>query len=62
MNVIRTLLLMVSALGTMLFGAAFVTSLLNPGYVEDIAKDIIRHQVEKKVSEKIDALDEKFLS
>jgi hypothetical protein len=61
-NVIRTLLLIVSALGTVLFGAAFGTSLLNPGYVEDIAKDIIRRQVEKKVHEKIDTLDEKFLS
>lgn len=46
----------------MLFGAAFFTSLLNAGYVEEIAKDIIRRQVEKKVHEKIDALDEKFLS
>ena len=62
MSTIRTLLLVFSAIGTVLFGAAFFTSLLDVGYVEAIAKDIIRHQVEKKVHEKIDALDDKFLS
>jgi hypothetical protein len=46
----------------MLFGASLVTSLLNSGYVEETAKEIIRRQVEKKVHEKVDALDEKFLS
>ena len=59
---IRTLLLVFSAVGTVLFGAAFFASLLNAGYVEEFAKDIIRHQIEKKVHEKIDALDDKFLS
>jgi hypothetical protein len=62
MSAIRTFLLLLSAVGTMLFGAALVTSLLNPGYVEETAKEIIRRQVERKVHEKIDALDEKFLS
>ena len=62
MSTIRTLLLVFSAIGTVLFGAAFFTSLLDVGYVEAIAKDIIRHQVEKKVHEKIDVLDDKFLS
>jgi len=61
-SAIRTLLLVFSAVGTVLFGAAFFASLLNAGYVEEIAKDIIRHQIEKKVQEKIDALDDKFLS
>lgn len=61
-STIRTLLLVISAIGAALFGAAFFTSLLNAGYVEEIAKDIIRHQVEKKVHEKIDALDDRFLS
>jgi len=59
---LRTLLLAISAVGTLLFGAAFATSLASPGYVEEIAKNIIRHEVEKKVHEKIDALDEKFLA
>jgi hypothetical protein len=62
MSVIRKMLLTVSALGTVLIGAAFVVSLLDSGYVEEIAKDIIRRQVEEKVHEKIEALDESFLS
>lgn len=62
MSTLRTLLVAVSILGTLLFGAAFFTSLANPGYVEEIAKNIIRHEVEKKVHAKVDALDEKFLA
>jgi hypothetical protein len=58
----RILLLGISCVGTALFSAAFFTSILNPGYVEEVAKDIIRLQVEKKVNEKIDSLDAKFLS
>lgn len=49
-------------IGALIFGAAFVTSILNPGYVEEAAKEIIRRQVEKKVHEKIESLDAKFLS
>lgn len=59
---VRPLLLLVSIVGTLLFGSAFLTSLAQPGYVEDVAKNLIRHEVEKKVHEKIDALDEKFLA
>jgi ABC-type multidrug transport system fused ATPase/permease subunit len=60
--VIRSLLLILGLLGALLFGAAFVTSIVNPGYVEELAKDIIRQQIEKKVHEKIEALDAKFLT
>lgn len=62
MAAVRPLLLLVSIVGTLLFGAAFLTSLAQPGYVEDVAKNLIRHEVEKKVHEKIDVLDEKFLA
>lgn len=62
MAAVRSSLLLVSSVGVLLFGAAFLTSLANPGYVEDIAKSIIRHEVENRVHEKIDALDEKFLA
>ena len=61
-SAIRTFLLVLSAIGATLFGAAFLTSLLNAGYVEEAAKEMIRRQVEKEVNEKIDRLDEKFLS
>lgn len=62
MKVVRTLLLLLSTVGTMLFGVALGTSLLNPGYVEETAQEMIRRQVEKVVHEKIAALDEKYLS
>lgn len=62
MAAVRPLLLLVSIVGTLLFGAAFLTSLAQPGYVEDVAKSLIRHEVEKKVHEKVGALDEKFLA
>lgn len=62
LSTIRMVLLVVSVIGTALFGAAFVASVVNPGYVEAVGKDIIRYQIEQKVHEKIDALDEKFLS
>lgn len=58
---IRPLLLLVSAIGTLLFGTLFSTSLLNPLYVEQTAKDIIRHEIENTVNEKINPLDERFL-
>ncbi len=62
MNTIRILLLALGVIGALIFGAAFVTSILNPGYVEEVAKEIIRRQVEKKVHEKVESLDAKFLS
>lgn len=62
MSTIRTFLLLFGVIGTLLFSVAFVTSTLSPGYVEELAKDIIRRQVESKVHEKIESLDAKFLS
>lgn len=56
LNVIRALLLAFSTVGTVSFGTAFVTSLINPGYVEELGRDLIRRQVERKVHEKIDSL------
>jgi len=56
------LLLALGVTGALFFGAAFVTSILNPGYVEEVAKEVIRRQVEKQVHERIESLDAKFLS
>jgi len=61
MNIIRTLLLLLSVLGASLFATAMLTSFLYPGYVEATAKEIIRRHVEIEVHERIGALDEKFL-
>jgi hypothetical protein len=55
-------LLLVSMVGTMVFGTLFVTSILNPGYVEVVAKEIIRREVEKSIHAKIDALDASYLT
>ncbi|MEP7156967.1 MAG: hypothetical protein ABI905_14405 [Betaproteobacteria bacterium] len=62
MTSIRSILLVVGLFGAIIFTAAFVTSLLNPGYVEEVAKEIIRQRVETKTRETIHALDEKYLS
>lgn len=62
MKALRLFLLCLSGIGSTVFGAALAVSLLNPGFVERVAKDIIRHQIEVKVREKIDALESGFLS
>ena len=62
MSTIRILLLALGVIGALMFGGAFVASIVNPGYVEEVAKEIIRRQVEKNVHEKIESLDAKFLS
>lgn len=61
MRAIRILLLAVSLVGGVSFAALFAASLANPGYVEEVAREIIRHRVEKKVNEKIEALNARFL-
>ncbi len=62
MNSIRILLIATGILGAVVFSAACAASFLNPGWVEKIGRDILRHQVEKKAHEKIDAIDADFLS
>lgn len=62
MRAIRTVLLALSALGSLAFGFLFVASWVDPGYVERTAGEIVRYQVEKKVGEKVEALDAKFLA
>ncbi len=62
MKVFRPLLLALSLIGALLFGAAFAASVLNPVYVEGIAKGLIKRQIEQRTHEKIDALDARFLS
>lgn len=57
MAFIRHLTLGLGILGCLFFSLAFVASLVKPGFVERIAKTIIRYQVEKEVNEKIEAID-----
>lgn len=57
----RISLLFLGIIGCLIFSAAFVISLVSPGFVEQVAKDLIRYQVEKKVHEKLDSLDSNIL-
>lgn len=58
----RNLILAFGIVGCLFFGATFVASIANPGFVERVAKDVIRYQVEKNVREKVDAIDTHFLT
>jgi ABC-type multidrug transport system fused ATPase/permease subunit len=52
----------VGAVGLAFFALAFLASIVSPGYVEQVAKNIIRYEVEKKVHEKVEAIDTHFLT
>lgn len=60
-GLVRNGILALGLMGCLLFFVAFLASVVNPGFVEGVAKDLIRYQVEKTVHEKIDALDAGFL-
>jgi len=52
----RSALLVLSLLGTFLFGGAFALSLVNPLLVEAATREVIRIEVERRVRERIDSL------
>lgn len=62
MLVARRSALSIGALGFVFFALAFLASIVSPGFVEQVAKDVIRYEVEKKVHEKVEAIDSPFLS
>lgn len=62
MPLVRWFALILGIVGGLLFGFAFVASVTNPGFVEQLARNIIRYEVERKVQEKIEAIDNAFLS
>lgn len=61
MQSIRVFALVFGVAGLLLFGAAFIASFAAPGFVEQAAREVIRFEVEKRVHEKIDTLDNSFL-
>ena len=61
-NALRPSLIAFGCIGLVVFGSAFVLSMLKADFVESLAKQIIRIQIERKAEEKIDALDDKFLA
>jgi len=58
----RSLALLLSLLGSAVFGGLLLVSLLHPTWIERGARELIRQQIERKTGEKLGALDERFLS
>lgn len=61
-SALRNSILITGIIGCLIFASAFLASIASPALVEQIAKNLIRHQVESKVREKIDAIDANFLT
>ncbi len=61
-TLIRFLVLLLSALGSAVFGGLLLVSLVQPTWVERGARELIRQQIEHKAGQKLQALDERFLS
>ena len=61
MKTLRATLLAISAIGAASFGSLFVLSWVRPVLVEKLAQDVVRHEVEKEVGEKLAALDGTWL-
>jgi len=61
-RLIRKIVLFGSLCGTLVFGAALIASLLDPGLAERLAREAIRMQVERKVHQRIEALDTSFVA
>jgi hypothetical protein len=59
---IRRFALALGVIGCAFFALAFLVSVVNPGLVEQGARSLIRFEVERKVHEKIEALDNHFLA
>lgn len=55
---VRALALCVGLAGALIFGAALMASLLAPGWLERVGQQALRAEVQKRVGEQIDALDQ----
>ena len=53
----RALVTIISVLGVLLFGSGFVLSYVNPVFVESVARDIVRLEVERRVGKGLDSLE-----
>lgn len=62
LSTVRGSVLAFGIAGCVFFTLAFAVSFASPNFVEQIAKDLIRYQVEKKVHEKVESLDAGFLA
>ena len=62
MPLARRTALTIGMTGFVFFALAFLASIANPGFVEHAAKNIIRYEVEKRVQDKVEAIDTHFLT
>lgn len=62
MPLARRSALAIGTVGFVFFALAFLASIASPGFVENVAKTVIRYEVEKQVHEKVEAIDTHFLS
>ena len=53
----RTFIGTISLVGTLIFGSAFVLSYINPAFVESIAREVVRMEVERRVGERLNSLE-----
>jgi hypothetical protein len=61
MSQLRVLVAALGFGGALLFGSAFVASYTHPTFVEGVAKNVIRAEVERRVEKRVDALDAGWL-
>jgi hypothetical protein len=54
--------LTIGVIGFVFFALAFLASIASPGFVEQVARNLIRYEVEKKVHEKVESIDSHFLA
>ena len=57
MRTVRTALLLISAIGVAVFSTAFLISFVRPMFVESVAKEFVRRELEARVHERIASID-----
>jgi len=53
----RRLVALASVLGVLIFGALFIASVVHPALVESLGREIVRIEVEREVSQKLEVVD-----
>jgi len=52
----KTTLRIIGVIGALIFGTFFYFTYSTPGYVEEVGKDFIKSQIEKKTNQKVDSI------
>ena len=61
MSLLRGVVFTIGLAGFVLFGGAWLASMVAPGRVEQVGRELVRQQVEKRVGEKLQVLDQSAL-